>query len=134
VSSQLHTPAALPLPEILSRYSLDRRLGRPQSRSGHCGEEKKKHFPCRKLNPGRPARSPSLYRLRYPDPHARLQDHFITEILDTLDGKYIYTYFNVNKCVDSDEFCQTLCKLLLSLLLFLTCCIPYPSRATYFLF
>jgi hypothetical protein len=31
-------------------YSLDRRICRPQSQSGHCGEEKK-FCPCWKLNP-----------------------------------------------------------------------------------
>jgi hypothetical protein len=35
--SQFHTPAALP-PGKGPRYSLDRRLGRPQSRFGRCGE------------------------------------------------------------------------------------------------
>jgi hypothetical protein len=37
-------------------YSLDRRLGEPQSRSGGGGEEKTP-CPCRESNPGRPARS-----------------------------------------------------------------------------
>jgi hypothetical protein len=36
------------------RYPLDRRLGGPQNRSGHGGEEKNS---CPQLNPGRPARS-----------------------------------------------------------------------------
>jgi hypothetical protein len=39
VSGQLHAPAALPQRKSPS-YSLDRRLGGPQSRSGHGGEEK----------------------------------------------------------------------------------------------
>jgi hypothetical protein len=39
VSGQLHAPAALP-PGKDPRYTLDRRLGGPQSRSGCCGEEK----------------------------------------------------------------------------------------------
>jgi hypothetical protein len=34
MSGQIHTLAALP------RYTLDRRLGGPQSRTGRCGEEK----------------------------------------------------------------------------------------------
>jgi hypothetical protein len=39
------------------RYSLDRRLGEPQSRSGHSGCEYKNshHCPFRELNPGRAA-------------------------------------------------------------------------------
>jgi hypothetical protein len=39
VSGQLHGPAAL-LQWKSRRYPLDRRLGRPQSRSVHGGEEK----------------------------------------------------------------------------------------------
>jgi hypothetical protein len=39
VVSQLHAPDAKP-PEKSPRYSLDRRLGGPQNRPGHCGEEK----------------------------------------------------------------------------------------------
>jgi hypothetical protein len=38
VSGQLHTPAALP-PGEEPLFPLDRRLGGPQSRSGHGGEE-----------------------------------------------------------------------------------------------
>jgi hypothetical protein len=48
-------------------YPLDRRLGGPQSRSGRRGEEKildPTRLEDRPL--GRPARSQSLYRLRYP--------------------------------------------------------------------
>jgi hypothetical protein len=44
------------------RYSLVRRLGRSQSRSGHCGGEKNLS-PLWELNPGPSARSLSLYRL-----------------------------------------------------------------------
>jgi hypothetical protein len=38
-SGQLHVPAALPPGKEL-QYPLDRRLGGPQSRSGHGGEER----------------------------------------------------------------------------------------------
>jgi hypothetical protein len=49
------------------RYSLDRRLGGPQSRSGRRGEEKILGPIGTRLRPlGRPARNQSLYRLRYP--------------------------------------------------------------------
>jgi hypothetical protein len=48
------------------RYPLDRRLGGPQSRSGCCGVERNL-LPLPESNSGRPVRSPSLYRLRYPD-------------------------------------------------------------------
>jgi hypothetical protein len=60
VSGQLYNPARGHNP----RYPLDRRLGGHQSRSGHCGVEEIS-CPCRGSNPGRPARSPSLYRLCY---------------------------------------------------------------------
>jgi hypothetical protein len=39
VASLLHAPNAKP-PEKSLWYSLDRRLGGPQNRSGRCGEEK----------------------------------------------------------------------------------------------
>jgi hypothetical protein len=39
VVSQLHAPNAKP-PEKSTLYSLERRLGGPQNRSGRCGEEK----------------------------------------------------------------------------------------------
>jgi hypothetical protein len=44
VSGQLHTPAALPQGKN-PLYPLDRRLGGPQNRSGHDGEEKNSHAP-----------------------------------------------------------------------------------------
>jgi hypothetical protein len=49
------------------RFTLDRRLGGPQSRSKHCGE-KKILDPTGNRTPAlrRPASSRSLYRLRYP--------------------------------------------------------------------
>jgi hypothetical protein len=46
------------------RYPLDRRLSRSQSRSGRCGAEKDSCL-SQESKLGRPARSPSLYRLRY---------------------------------------------------------------------
>jgi hypothetical protein len=44
---------------IAPRYSLDRRLGGPQNRSGCGGERKSHHCSSRESNPGRPARSPA---------------------------------------------------------------------------
>jgi hypothetical protein len=54
------TPATL-----LPRYPFDRKLGGPQSGSWRFREKKKKMLLWGKLKPGSPARSPSLYRLRY---------------------------------------------------------------------
>jgi hypothetical protein len=49
------------------RYPFDRRLGGLQSRSGRCGGKKFLTLPGLEFRPlGRPARSQSLYRLRYP--------------------------------------------------------------------
>jgi hypothetical protein len=62
VSSHFHAPAALPWGKSL-RYPFDMRIGGAQSRSERCEE---KFFHYRELNPGRPARSPSLYQLSYP--------------------------------------------------------------------
>jgi len=46
MNGQLHAPAAL-TPGKLPPYPLDRRLGGPQSRSGHGGEEKNSQPPPR---------------------------------------------------------------------------------------
>jgi hypothetical protein len=56
VSSQLYSPAAL-LPGKEPRYPLDRRLGGPQSRSGHGGQEKNSQ-PRRESNPRTPIVQP----------------------------------------------------------------------------
>jgi hypothetical protein len=64
VSGQFHAPAA-PCSRLSPWYSLDRRLGGLQSRSGRCGEEKNA-CPCRESNPECLARSPSPYQLSYP--------------------------------------------------------------------
>jgi hypothetical protein len=45
-------------------YSMYRKLGRPQSWSGRCGEGEKS-CPGWESNPGHPAHSPLLYRLSY---------------------------------------------------------------------
>jgi hypothetical protein len=69
VSGQLHAPAALPQ-EKGPWYSLDRRLGGPQSRSGRGVCLKRNiHSPARKSNSDHPIVQPvgqSLYRLSYP--------------------------------------------------------------------
>jgi hypothetical protein len=66
VSGQLHAPAALP-PEKETLVPLDRRLGGPQSHSGHGGEEKNSQPPpgIEPQNPDRPVRRPALCRLSY---------------------------------------------------------------------
>ena len=60
VGGQHHAPAALPLGK--TRYPLYRRLGGPQGRSGRV---RKIWPPTGIRSPDRPARSESLYRLRY---------------------------------------------------------------------
>jgi hypothetical protein len=65
VNGQLHDPAALPLGKETS-YTLDRKLGGPHSWSRHCGIENIS-WPCREWNSCRPARTPSLYGLCYPE-------------------------------------------------------------------
>jgi hypothetical protein len=60
VGGQRHALAALPPGK--TRYPLYRRLGGPQGRSGNSR-------PHRVSIPDRLARSESLYRLSYPDPH-----------------------------------------------------------------
>jgi hypothetical protein len=61
------------------RYPLDRRLGGPQSRSGRRGEEKILTLPGLELRTlSRPARSQSLYWLRYPGFVYRTEDIIIS--------------------------------------------------------
>ena len=62
VGGQRHAPAALSPGE--TRYSLYRRLGGPQGRSGRV--RKIPPPPTGIRSPDRPSRSQSLYRLRYP--------------------------------------------------------------------
>jgi hypothetical protein len=61
VSGQLHAPAALP-PGKQPRYTLDRKLGGPQGRSGSGGEEKNSQPLPGLETPDHPARSLELYR------------------------------------------------------------------------
>jgi hypothetical protein len=58
VSGQIHATASLP-PWKEPRYPLDRKLGGPQSRSGHGGGEKNSQPPpgIEPQNPDRPASS-----------------------------------------------------------------------------
>jgi len=63
MGGQRHAPAVLPLEK--TRYPLYRRLDGPQGRSGRL---RKISPPSGFDPPDRPARSQSLYRLRYPGP------------------------------------------------------------------
>ena len=60
VGGQRHAPAALPPGK--TRYSLHKRLGGPQGRSGRVRQISP---PTGIRSPDRPARSESLYRLSY---------------------------------------------------------------------
>jgi hypothetical protein len=66
VSGQRHAPAALYPRGKDPRYPLDRRLGGPQKPVWTQRIEEKSFCPCRGSNPGRPARSQTLYCLSYP--------------------------------------------------------------------
>jgi hypothetical protein len=59
------TPRALYSRGKSPLYPLYRRLGGPQSRSGHCGVEKNL-LQLPGIEPCRPVRSPSLYQCSYP--------------------------------------------------------------------
>jgi hypothetical protein len=76
VSGQLHAPAALP-PGKEPWYPLDRRLGGPQSCSGHGGEEKNSQSPPRiePQNPDCPARSKKESKLN--------EEFFISPVFNT---------------------------------------------------
>jgi hypothetical protein len=65
VSGKLHAAAALP-PGKSPQYSLDKRQGGPQSRSGRGDEEKNSQHPAENRTPDRPVRNQSLYQLSYP--------------------------------------------------------------------
>jgi hypothetical protein len=70
VSGQGHAPAALYPWRKDPRYPLDRKLGGPQSRSGHRGL-RKNPLPLQGIEPRspcRPDRSQTLYYLSYPAP------------------------------------------------------------------
>jgi hypothetical protein len=57
---------------LYPRYTLNMRLGEPQSLFGRRGEEKILPLPGLELRyPGRLARSQSLYLLSYPGPYTR---------------------------------------------------------------
>jgi hypothetical protein len=64
VGGQRHALTALP--PGMTRYPLYRRLGRPQ---GWSARVLKISLPTGIRSPDRPARSESLYRLRYPGPY-----------------------------------------------------------------
>ena len=68
LGGQHHAPATLP--PVKTRYSLYRRLGGPQGRSGLV---RKISPPTGIRSPDRPARGESLYRLSYPD-HAMVKE------------------------------------------------------------
>jgi hypothetical protein len=63
------------------RYPLDRRLGRPQSRSGRCGEEKKLALPAIEPEPSSP------YPVAIPTELSRLALHMIILILSGEEHK-----------------------------------------------
>jgi hypothetical protein len=71
VSGQCNAPAALFPQGKDTRYPLLRRLGRPQSRSGHGGHRKNPlPLPGIELRlPGCPIHSPTLHWLSYPGSH-----------------------------------------------------------------
>jgi hypothetical protein len=101
VSGQLRAPAALP-PGKDPRQPWDRRLGGPQSRSGHCGEEKILH--CRESNPT-PARSLTLGRLSYPDSIYIISFVVLNTMLDVteLSVEYPLTSDTITR-VDAGDF------------------------------
>jgi hypothetical protein len=78
------TPQPL-YPQVKSSwYTLDRRLGGPQSRSGRGGEEKNSQPPpgIEPYNTDRPVRSPALYRLSYHGSHLIPWDIFFFEYIE----------------------------------------------------
>jgi hypothetical protein len=67
VSGQLHAPSAFPRVKEPPRYPLERRLGGPRAGLDDVERRKFLTLPGLELRSlGRPARSQSLYRLRYP--------------------------------------------------------------------
>ena len=72
MGGQGHAPAVLPPGK--ARYPLYRRVGGPQGRSGR---GRKNLTPTGIRSPDCPARSQSLYRLRYPGPPKFKSDFFI---------------------------------------------------------
>jgi hypothetical protein len=84
VTGELHAYAALPPGRKFSRYPLDRRLGGPHNRSGHCGV-KENLFPLPKIEPrllGYPACRRSLYLLSYPSTYTCILYTYMYIILE----------------------------------------------------
>ena len=70
--------ALAPLPPVKTRYPLYRRLGGPQGRSGRV---RKIPPPTAIRSPDRPARSESLYRLRFPGPILTCVGRYSNELI-----------------------------------------------------
>jgi hypothetical protein len=94
MGGQLHAPAALP-PGKEPRFSLDRRLGGPQNRSGRLGEEKILD-PTGTLTPIPQSSNPEPVAI--PTALSRLQYHTITASINP-DSAYfsLFTMSNVDK-------------------------------------
>jgi hypothetical protein len=82
MSGQRHASAVLPPGK--TRHPFDRRMGRPQGRSGRV---RKISPPTGIRSPDRPARSESLYRPRYPGPYLHIQIHNVVANLDPREEK-----------------------------------------------
>jgi hypothetical protein len=85
------TPRPLYLEGNNPWYSLDRRIDRPQSRSGHSGGEEKNSKSLSGIEPRsstHPARSQSLYRLSY-------KNSFYS--LNRPTREYFYAFFLLNQ-------------------------------------
>jgi hypothetical protein len=81
VGGQRHAPAALPPGK--TRYPLYRKLGGPQKPVWTCAENL---APTGVRSPDRPARSQSLYRLKYPGSAGSLRSSFFRDAVRPLVG------------------------------------------------
>ena len=98
MGGQHHAPTAS-LPGK-SRYPLYRRLGGPQDRSGRV----RKMSPSTGIrSPDRPARSESLYRLRYPGPHCQRNLPFVNNglLVNLVSSPSIYVYAQIRPSGES---------------------------------
>jgi hypothetical protein len=92
------------------RYPLVRRMGEPHSRSGRRGEEKiLDPTGTRTPTPARPARSQSLYRLRYPGSRLVAILFFIIKLQNRKDEGVTRPHIQVGSSITSrSPFCLSI--------------------------
>jgi hypothetical protein len=110
---------------------LDRRLGGPQNRSGRHGENFCPYRDSKLRFLGRPARSQSLYRLRYPGSQNKAPRHsFLNFTFFFLSLNYLFKR-RLSDCVSVNSICGS-CVNTGNRRGFLYTTVHYTERSTFF--